>query len=533
VDRLIALVALRVRLDLRAALAGRARVFGLLLAAPALVLLSASAAMVAVTTVRILERAQPGLVLPVLSAVATAIGLLWSLSPLLSGVALTETHDLGRLLRYPVSLATLVTSSLVASFLQPMVVALVLPVVALALSLAGPGPLLAPALVGLALSLLLLVASGQAVGMVLHALSRNRRLHDRALFVGILLGVLLSLLPLFFLGPPGPSPVGRIGHSLLERDVFALSPFAWGLRAAVHAGRGEGAPFVLWSFLAALAVLAVVSVTSLIARRMYRGELDVGEAGSRRVGRGRLVLPGAVGALLEKDLKMAWRDPRLRAVMMSGLVGPLILLVLISRGSSGSRPVVLLLLASFVGLGTLGFNALGLERHGLALLFGFPVDRFSILVAKNLAGIALRVPGILMLVAATIVLVGPSLVPAILTVLLLSQILASAADNYLAVLFPVPVPGAGQSPHAQTSGARGLGFMAIAATATFAAAVASAPFAFLAWMPYLMDQPALGAVTYPLALAGAAAAYAMLTAGAASILRRREPDILARVLGEE
>jgi len=218
---------------------------------------------------------------------------------------------------------------------------------------------------------------------------------------------------------------------------------------------------------------------------------------------------------------------------MSGLVGPLILVVFLSRGTSTARPVVLLLLASFVGLGTLGFNALGLERHGLALLFGFPIDRYWILVAKNLAGIAMRIPGTLMLVAATVVLVGPSLVPAILTVVLLTQLLASAADNYLAVLFPVPVPGAGRSPHAPASGARGLGFMAIAAMATMGASIVSAPFAFLAWLPHLMGRPGLGVLTFPLARAGGVAVYAMLTSGAASILRQREPDVLARVLGGE
>ena len=37
----------------------------------------------------------------------------------------------------------------------------------------------------------------------------------------------------------------------------------------------------------------------------------------------------------------------------------------------------------------------------------------------------------------------------------------------------------------------------------------------------------------PLGLAGAAATYAMLTASAAALLVRREPDLLARVLGEE
>ena len=43
-------------------------------------------------------------------------------------------------------------------------------------------------------------------------------------------------------------------------------------------------------------------------------------------------------------------------------------------------------------------------------------------------------------------------------------------------------------------------------------------------------MPWLWAVTLPLALAGAGAVYAMLVAGAEKLLRRREPDVLERIL---
>ena len=39
-------------------------------------------------------------------------------------------------------------------------------------------------------------------------------------------------------------------------------------------------------------------------------------------------------------------------------------------------------------------------------------------------------------------------------------------------------------------------------------------------------------VRLPLALAGAAAVYAMLLAGAASVLERREPELMERMLSE-
>jgi len=59
-----------------------------------------------------------------------------------------------------------------------------------------------------------------------------------------------------------------------------------------------------------------------------------------------------------------------------------------------------------------------------------------------------------------------------------------------------------------------------------------APFAFLAWLPLLLGRPWLWLASLPLALAGAAAVYAMLLAGAARLLERREPELMERILSE-
>src|SRR5260221_8715944 len=63
------------------------------------------------------------------------------------------------------------------------------------------------------------------------------------------------------------------------------------------------------------------------------------------------------------------------------------------------------------------------------------------------------------------------------------------------------------------------------------ALLASAPFAFLAWLPSLLHEPWLAVVTLPLGLAGAAAIYAIMVAGGARLLSRREPAGLGRGLG--
>ncbi len=136
-DRLIALVALRWRLDARAVAGSRGRLALLLVALPPLLLVSAMSAFVAFAGARFLGRAEPELLLAAVSGLATLFGVGWALAPLLAGIAATETHDMGKLLSYPVSLPVLVVSSLVANLLQPVVLAQAPPLVALALGLGG------------------------------------------------------------------------------------------------------------------------------------------------------------------------------------------------------------------------------------------------------------------------------------------------------------------------------------------------------------------------------------------------------------
>jgi ABC-2 type transport system permease protein len=532
VDRLIALVRLRFRLEVRGVLGARSRLVGLFLAVPALGFFSLAAAFLAATLARVLERASPSLTLPALSAVAALFGLSWTLSPLLAGVQATETHDLGRLLHYPVPLPTLVASSLLANLAQPIVLAQVPPLAALALGLAGPGLAWPAAFLFLLLSLGLALAAGQAVGLVLHALSRNRRWSDRALFAGILAGLGLSLLPILYL--TGGATSRRIATALLRHDVFAAVPFAWGARAAVHAARGEWTESAVWALLGAAAILAAAAVSVVIAHRLYRGELDVGGAFGDAARPARILLPGRVGALVEKDLRVTWRDPRLKAVVFGGLVGPLIVAVAVWQGA-GARvaPGLLLALASLAGLSVLGANALALERQGLAMLFGFPVERFELLLGKNLGTIALRLPGATVLGLATLATVGLAFVPAVLVLLLLTQLVATAVDNYVSILAPIPVPRAGADPSAPVSGARGLGGAAISIAALVASLAISAPFAFLVWLPHLLGDRELWVATLPLALGGGAGTYFMATSFAARLVERREPDLVARAAGSE
>jgi ABC-2 type transport system permease protein len=533
VPRLTALVALRWRSDLRALVGARERLLGALVALPFGLLFSLAGAALAFVVVRAVDARHPEALLPLVSVAATLIGVFWALSPVLSGVAFTESHDLTRLMHFPVPPRVLVLSSFVANLARPMVLGELPMAAAVALALAGATPFLPLALAGLLASLVFIVAVAQATSLALHGLSRNRRLHDAALFVGLSLTFLVSIGP-FLLLSGGGRMLGGAVRAVLTSALPALSPFGWGARAGVHAGRGEPGAFALFLAASLAATAAAVGASTWLAARIYRGDADAGVGPAARARRTRGFLPGRVGALVEKDLRVMWREPALKAMLVIGLAGPLLLLFFLTRLPGGRPPAVsLLLLATFVGLGGLGSNAFGLERRAVALLFGFPVARWRILVAKNLATSVARLPGLVTVGLAGLFLAPASLLPAGGVVVVATLLIATGVDNFLSILFPVALPAPGQNPYGRAGGGgRGLVGVLLNLGALAAALALSSPFVFLAWLPLLLGTPSLWLVSLPLGLAGAVAVYAILVALASGLLERREPEILERILGE-
>jgi ABC-2 type transport system permease protein len=244
-----------------------------------------------------------------------------------------------------------------------------------------------------------------------------------------------------------------------------------------------------------------------------------------------MLLPGALGALVEKDVRSAWRDPAMKATLFLGLVMPLLFAVFLAA-TGGRDATVAFGLAVFVGVSGFGANTFGFERRGIGLLLGFPVERWRLLVGKNLGAAVFRIPGLLAVAAATMFLAPPSHLPAALTMTLVTLTLAAGVDNYASILFPTPVPPPGGSPYGGSSSRRGLAGAVLVASLMLGSLLLAAPFLFLAWLPTRIGPLWLWLVTLPLALAGAAAVYAMLVAGAAGLFQRRETLLLERVLEE-
>src|SRR5215510_8219857 len=135
--RLLGLIQLRLRLELRSFTGAGERALGLLLIVPGLMFASGLISLLVYVGVRTLQRAQPEALMPLLSAIVTLFGLMLCLQPLFAGFALTETYDLRPLVHFPIPFPTLALSSLAANLFQPAVLS-ELPVgIALALAVAG------------------------------------------------------------------------------------------------------------------------------------------------------------------------------------------------------------------------------------------------------------------------------------------------------------------------------------------------------------------------------------------------------------
>jgi hypothetical protein len=531
-DQLVALVALRWKSDLRLFLRGRERAVGLLLAAPGLLFAAAFGSLIAFFGARALESGLPEGTLPILSALATGAGLFWALSPLVAGVAFTEAHDVSRLLHFPLRPSLLVASSLAANLTQPMVLAEIPVLMALSVGLAG-APGLVLALPGLALSFLTVLVAAHAAQVGLTGLARNRRFQDLALAGGLGLAVLMSALPLILFAA-GARRLKPAFAFLVDHDPFALSPFAWGARSAVHATRGDLGSAALWALLACGAIAAGVALSAALTVRMSRGELALGSKPKAESRPARQWLGGAWGALVEKDLRLAWRDPALKVALGASLIGPAVMLLVFSGAPAGARPRglgLLVALSMFVGFG--GFsNLFGFERRGVLLLFGFPVDRLAILLAKTAVALVLRLPSLLLVAIAAVFLADLALIPVALAGTLCVALVAGSFDAWLSVLFPMPVPPPGGNPYGGTSAGRGFGAVATSLLTVPLTLMMAAPFLFLAWLPHLLGQYGLFAVSLPLALLGAAGTHAIVVAGAARSLARRERTVIERVLAE-
>ena len=178
-----------------------------------------------------------------------------------------------------------------------------------------------------------------------------------------------------------------------ERVQIYLPP---GLAAEALNSARQGRPVSAgeYLFFLALYTAAAGALLGVRLRAEYRGE-NLGEAPSRaarttraRPGASRLEGSSPLAAVIEKEIRYLMRS----GVVLYGLLAPLVIVFLFSRGMPGQHDVAFArdfalpvgVAYSFLGLTRFIYNNLGAEGSGIQLYFLSPTPFRDIMLAKNI-----------------------------------------------------------------------------------------------------------------------------------------------------
>jgi ABC-2 type transport system permease protein len=499
------------------------------------------ALLLSVATLVAYRRLAPDAARELLFAVFFTVWVLWLLLPALA-VSLTEGLSPARLAVYPVAGWELLAGLLAASVCGlPTLLGGLFFLAALAGF--GGGPLV---WLGVLLGLGHVLVGNQALVTLASGFLRNRRTRDLlALLAPVVAGSLWLMVRFAEADPfgraaggPAAGPQAGPARPLLDLGpsrFLQLTPPGTAARVVERAAAGDTAGALAWALASAGLLAGGVVLWRLALRRAMTGAASGTERrpGSRRRG---LPAGGPVLALAAKDLRYAWRAPRLRAAWASAIVTSLLLVAAaLVRGRVGLGPAQLepaLLLPTVVLFGTLnvGFNAFGWEGRPLASLLAVPVRARELLLGKHLAlavvllvgvaGVGAILAAITGRVAAT--LVGLAAAPATLAV-------ALAVGGLSSTLLPYPVPDDDANLLA-TSERQGCTVALFQLAAFAVVSLLEVPVAAAVAWPLLAGR-GWYALTLPLATVYGLATYRAGLGVAAALFERRGPEILAVTRG--
>jgi ABC-2 type transport system permease protein len=463
------------------------------------------------------------------------VWVLWLLLPAMA-VSLTEGLAPARLSAFPLRRGELLAGLLGAS-------ALGLPSLFGGLFLVaalfgfGGGPLV---VLGVLLCFGHVLAGNQALVTAASGFLRNRRTRDLvALLAPVVAGSLWLAVRFAETNPFGGGAAGRGGGpagSVLTRlqlsRYLQLTPPGTAARVIEHAARGDRAGALAWALASTAWLVVVLALWDAALARLMTRPPGAGSATGPARTRGLLLRGrGQVLALAAKDLRYAWRAPRLRAAWASAIVTSLVLVAAgLVRGRVGLGPRALepaLLLPTVVLFGSLnvGFNAFGWEGRPLATLLAAPLRARELLLGKHLALAVVLLVGVggvgalLALISGRVgeTLVGLAACPATLAVTL-------AVGGLSSGLVPYPVPE-DDSNLLATSEQQGcaVSLFQLAGFAVVSALLAPVG-AAIAWP--LAAGRGWYALTLPLATGYGAGCYLAALRVAARLFDRRAPEVL-------
>ncbi|GAA0662100.1 transporter [Kitasatospora atroaurantiaca] len=462
---------------------------------------------------------------------ATALAVGWAALPLFL-FSSDESADPTRLTMLPLRPAALLRGSLLAALIGPgPVLALVL-LGGAGVAAAGGWASVPAAVLGVPLAVVTLVTLSRAVAAGNARLLSSRRGKDFAIFGGLLFAVLIQIGNL-----ASQSVLGRPGHHL---DLSPLKPFASVLRwippvSAIDASRtaADG------SYTPAVLQLASTGVLLALLLRWWRGSLQqlmvtadsstlIAARGVGRSPAARFFPEGRVGAVMQRHLRYAWREPRAKAAVFTSIGMTLVFCVL--SVVQGWASVYVVTLAG-VMLGLQMVNLFGMDGSAFWMVsatLATPADARSELRGRAYAVLSYAVPISLLLGLVLAVATGDwaGLAPALgLTLAALGTGVGLGA--LLSVLAPYAMP-ADSNPMRNAAPGQGGVVLLNSFGSLLGVALLTLPVGgVLAWL-LIADLPA-----WPVLLLGPVYGAALATLGirlAAARLLDRLPEILATAI---
>ncbi len=515
------------------------------------------------------------------AALAIIYGL-WIAAPLL-GFPLNESNDPSRLFVYPVTLRTILIAGVLGSVIEPATLLAVPVCVAVAQLFCHS--LLSVVIAFLAVGLFMLhtLAVAQLLLLSLIGLLRSRQFRD----------VTIVLLPLCAVGAyigqqaltrglVGGGAVGTISHLEIWRVADWLPP-GWAVHACIDAAGGRLASALALLLALAAAVIIPFPLASAALSRLYSGERGSAPAVARsqnsqltRVSNARTSPRAAsaefagsdIAALGTKERIYLVREPQYKALAVNALYTMAVVLFGFGVGfGRHSAPtddflrqahgtyramgtsfhildailmVRALLIPSLLLLATtqLVFNIFGGDGSAITVLLTFPTPRLRLILAKNLAYAPVLIAlGVVGAAASALLLHAADRLVLELAWVLAATLVIVGVGNLVSVRFPTRMIVRGQrfksGGNVAYGGARGCAYAYLQTACYFGALAMLIPAAAAFILPPAFGDNKLLWAMVPLALIYAGIIYWIATQWAASLLARREPDLIAALVSDE
>jgi ABC-2 type transport system permease protein len=481
--------------------------------------------------------------------VGSAVVLGWALIPLLF-FGVDETLDPARFALLPLRRSTLLRGMLAAAFVGVPAIATLLATSGLVVAIQlRYGPLAAlVALLGVVGGLVLGIVASRAVTSACAAMLRRRRVRDLAIMAIALLAASVSPLQLWL------TSWASTGHGHLQSVRSAASALAW---------TPLGAPYALpfdvalrrWDLVAIRSGTVVVTIALLLwwwSTTLESAMLGgTGDSPARTSGLAtvspvsglfppllrRLLRPGRFGAIVARESRFWWRDPRRRAslvlILVASIVVPMALNVAESAGhgqfaeaTAAAVPVsfAVTMAGSLGGMllaNQFAFDGSAYAAHLLASVPG-RVELRARAMAVALVAVPVLSVGVVLV---TVVSATENQLPADLGTMAAAFGAAVAAAGYLSVLAPYSLPDTSNPFALNNSGGSVKGLFVFAAL--LGTLILSAPMTIAANL--LTSVPGEQWMVLVLGLAYGAVMVFFATAMAGDVLDRRGPQVLLAV----